>query len=440
MSGLVLFTLGIFLIGDQRQAFGRHLVVYAEFANLDGITKGTTVQVSGMNAGEVVDIAVPDRANSKFRLRLRLDYHLHALVRTDSLVTIETEGVVGDQYLLVHQGSPLAAEIDPMGTLPSREPLDLADLMDKSAGLLQGASGAMTGIAAKVNGALDAITSAARNTNEVVSGLRQGKGAAGMLLHDDATAAKIRQSVENMRQASADLSHASSQADALVSDLRSRELGQKIDDVMAGAKSAAQNIDATSGQVRQTVAQVLEPDKTGVEATTNMQQSISNLDEAAGNLADDTEALKHNFFLRGFFKRRGYFNLAHLAPDQYRHDRRFVSSASAREWFAGEELFQPAPAGLETLSPAGKTRLDDLMRRRGDSIVESPIVVEGYSASASEEERLAVSRRRAILVRQYLQTHFYLDVQNIGVVSLRDVPPSGVQKSSWDGICIVILK
>jgi hypothetical protein len=42
-------------------------------------------------------------------------------------------------------------------------------------------------------------------------------------------------------------------------------------------------------------------------------------------MAEDTEALKHNFFLRGFFRRRGYYNLTHIPSDSYRKDRVFTN-------------------------------------------------------------------------------------------------------------------
>ncbi len=40
VAGTALFTLGIFLIGNQHRAFTKHLEFYTEFANVDGITKG----------------------------------------------------------------------------------------------------------------------------------------------------------------------------------------------------------------------------------------------------------------------------------------------------------------------------------------------------------------------------------------------------------------
>jgi len=340
----------------------------------------------------------------------------------------------------VHQGGQQTSEADRLTTLPSKEPLDLSDLMEKSAGMLKDANGMMKQVGGKLNGALDAITTTVNNADDIVVGLKQGKGTAGMLLRDEGTAQELRQTVENARQATSALNHASSQANALVSDLRSRDLGQKADDAIVSAKSAAQHIDATSQQLHQTMTEVLGPDAQGADAATNIQQSLSNLNQATGNMAEDTEALKHNFFFRGFFKRRGYYNLANLKPDQYRRDKVFANPENHREWLTAEDLFQPASNGLEMLSLVGEKRINAVAGQVGDSLVAGAIVVEGYSAAQDHDEQFALSRDRAILVSQYLHTHFHLDSRNIGVVSLKELPPPGLHKDKWDGVCMVILK
>jgi outer membrane protein OmpA-like peptidoglycan-associated protein len=68
------------------------------------------------------------------------------------------------------------------------------------------------------------------------------------------------------------------------------------------------------------------------------------------------------------------------------------------------------------------------------------LIIEGYAASGEPGVQLAESRARAIAVRQYLQTRFYIDPQNLGTVSLRATPPSSTNKTSWDGVCIVLLR
>src|ERR1700744_4402645 len=96
VAGLTLFSVGLFLIGNRNQRFARHVEYYAEFTDLAGLAKGAKVQVAGMDAGQIVDIGVPHSPASRFRVRMRINEALHGLVRTDSVTTIGTEGVVGD--------------------------------------------------------------------------------------------------------------------------------------------------------------------------------------------------------------------------------------------------------------------------------------------------------------------------------------------------------
>ena len=440
VTGVALFTLAIFLIGDQRRAFAQQIELYAEFTNLNGLTKGAKVRVAGFEAGELTNIGVPNSPASRFRLKLRIDQQVHGLVRTDSLVTIATEGVVGDKFLLIRPGSSQAPEAPSSSTLPSKEPLDMADLLEKSAGLLNNASGTMNVVADKLSGTLDAVTNTVNNANDIVVGVKQGKGTVGMLLHDETTAANIREAVANVQQATTSLKDGSKQADALISDFQSRGLGQKADQAMSSAQSAASHIDASSQRLEQALAAALGTDAQGFDAGSNIQQSLSNLNQATGNMAEDTEALKRGFFFRGFFKHRGYYSLAHLAPEEYRGDKLFVNPRNPRAWLDAAEVFGQEKNGRETLTPEGKTRIDRAITELGDSVIGSSLVIEGYSTEGDPGAQLALSSSRAILVRQYLHARFQLDPRNIGTVPLRGTPPPATRRDSWNGVSIMLLK
>src|SRR4029077_1773643 len=135
-GGLLLFGAGMFLIGDRRQAFGRHMEYYSEFVNLAGLSNGAKVRVGGLDAGEVLGIEVPDSPSSRFRVRWRIGEKMSGLVRTDSMVTIETEGVVGGTYLAVRPGSIRAHPAAALATIPSTEPVELSELLTRGTGLL----------------------------------------------------------------------------------------------------------------------------------------------------------------------------------------------------------------------------------------------------------------------------------------------------------------
>jgi len=469
-GGLLLFGAGMFLIGDRRQAFGRHMEYYSEFVDLAGLSNGAKVRVGGMDAGEVVAIDVPESPLSRFRVRWRIGEKLGGLVRTDSMVTIETEGIVGGTYLSIRPGTSRAVPASALATIPSREPVELSEILTRGTGLLNDAQVMLNSVGGKLGGTLDTVNATVGNVNDIAVGLKQGRGtagmlltddtlakqirqtvstsassvdeilagvkagrgAAGMLLRDDAVEGNIRESIKNVQQATANLDHASHQAGALISDLNSQQLPQKVDAVV-------DSLGDTAKQAHQMISEIAQPDRQGVTAGTNIRESLTNANAASLNLADGTEALKHNFLLRGFFRRRGYYNLDRISPEQYRRDAAFTSRTNYRAWLSASELFVEGSNGQEELSAAGRALLDGALTENGDSIFESPIVIEGYCNGTRPAEQIRLSRIRAILVRQYLQSHFQLDPSNVGIVAMKNSPPTGVERKTWDGICIVAL-
>jgi phospholipid/cholesterol/gamma-HCH transport system substrate-binding protein len=456
VAGLVMFTIGIYMVGDRHQAFAKHLEYYAEFKDLAGLSQGAKVRVGGMDAGEVVAIGVPDFPAMRFRVKLQIDEEMRALVRADSVATIETEGIVGETFVLVRPGTPGALAAPELATLPSTEPLNLVDLLNQGSGLLTEADGTLkdlkeltgnlNGMNGKMNVALDAATTTLFNVNDVVVGLKQGRGPAGMFLRDDAVATSLRQSITNVQQTTSTLNHTSGQADvligqagAIVADLQSRQLPRTADDALERIRSAASNMDDGSRQLDQIMAQVMKPDDQGANAADNIREALSNMNAATSNMTDDTEALKHNFLLRGFFRRRGYFKLTDLPADKYRGDKVFMDPANHRVWLSAAELFHTPPNGVEGLSPHGKAMLDTAMAQLGDAALLGPIVIEGYRDSGDPASQLLQARSRALLVSQYLEDHLQIEQRNLGVVSMKNTPPGGMGRTTWDGICVVTI-
>ena len=86
-----------------------------------------------------------------------------------------------------------------------------------------------------------------------------------------------------------------------------------------------------------------------------MQQSLTNINQATGNLTDDTEALKHEFFFKGFFKHRGYYNLDDLPVEQYRAGQIFKSLPETRQWIPASSLFTTMERGRSPVT-AGQAK------------------------------------------------------------------------------------
>lgn len=440
ITGFALLLTGVLLVGDQRRAFSKHIDYYTEFNNLQGMTEGSKVQVGGLDAGQIVDITIPTSPTSRFRVKLRIDRKLQGLIRADSIATIETQGVVGETFLSIRPGSAQAAEAPPFATLKSKEAVSLADLLDQSSGLLNSVDGTLKDTRAKLDGALESATVTLANVNDVVVGIKQGQGTAGMLLKDETAADNVRQAISQAKDVTTTLGQISTQAKTLMTDVQSRQFPEQVDETMHSVKNSADNIADSTRQIQSMVTEITKPDAEGMSSGENIRESLTNVNGATGNLVADTEALKHNFLVRGFFRRRGYYNLSDLAPDRYRKDKTFLKSQNNRIWLSGSDLFLGAPGGAEVLSVAGRMLLAKMLAGYGDGIVEQPIVVEGYSNAGDVDTQISTSRERSILVRQFLFTHYHLELTKVGIVSMRNTPPQGVGHASWDGICLVILR
>src|SRR5580698_11378009 len=170
IAGVTLFALGIFLIGNRHEAFSHHVLLYTEFADLDGVTKGSKVQVAGMDAGQVTGVQVPRSPSGHFRVQMKVDEQLHGLVRTDSVVSVDTEGVVGNTFLTIHAGSPNAAIAQADSVLQSKPPVNISDLLTNGLGLMNDADATLKQVGGKINVALDGANDAIGNATDMLVG------------------------------------------------------------------------------------------------------------------------------------------------------------------------------------------------------------------------------------------------------------------------------
>jgi phospholipid/cholesterol/gamma-HCH transport system substrate-binding protein len=445
IAAIVLFGAALFLIGNQHKAFRHHVVFYTNFQNVDGIPKGSAVRVDGMDAGELEAIEIPSSPSQKFRLKMNVEDRLRGLIRQDSVVTVETEGLVGDKFLLIQGGTDRASEAAPDSTLQGKEPFEIGKLLEQAQGIMTQAgttindlNGTMKDVSGRLDTTLDTATNTIRNVNGVVLDVRKGKGTAGLLVEDPATAADVKQSIVNVRQTTEKLNTTTTRVDSLLAEVQSRQLVPKIDETLSSAKSASQNLDQTSQQINTTLKSAFGEDQYGEDAGANLQQSLTNLNQASGNLTDDTEALKHEFFFKGFYKHRGYDNLDDLPVEQYRAGQIFKKLPESRQWIAAPALFTTNPSGEEVLSAQGRQSIDQAVGQF-KAFYDKPLIVEGYASSGSPSEELLQSRRRAALVRGYLQVHYHVAPKNTGIIALSSTPPESAGKTTFDGVSLVSL-
>ena len=60
VGGLLLFAVGLFMIGDRQMAFAKKVTLYTEFNRITALQPGAIVRVSGAKAGAITEITPPN--------------------------------------------------------------------------------------------------------------------------------------------------------------------------------------------------------------------------------------------------------------------------------------------------------------------------------------------------------------------------------------------
>jgi phospholipid/cholesterol/gamma-HCH transport system substrate-binding protein len=293
-------------------------------------------------------------------------------------------------------------------------------------------------LGSKLNTSLDRMNLAVGNANDLLVGLKEGRGPAGMLLRDEKMAGQIRETVTNVQSTTSTLNQTAARVNGIVGDLQERQLPQKIDETMTQVRAASTEANSTLQQVHQSLNQALGPDINGVTAAQNISETLTNVNAATGNMAEDTEAIKRNFFFKGFFNHRGYYSLSSISPDEYRRSKLFANANGRRSWLTVDALFQPGVHGTEEISASGKRAIDAAIASYGDAVFQHPVVIEGYSDAGDQADQLARSYNRAYQVRTYLVARFPFVAKNVGVMPLSSTPPPGLNRDRWSGVCISV--
>src|ERR1700722_109851 len=136
VATLAILVGGIFVIGDKQYLFSSTYQLKAQFNNVAGLDAGGDVRVGGVHSGTVRSIVLPHKPGDKVTVIMDLGKSTHEIIKHDSVVTIETEGLLGNQFLAISFGSAGAAEVRDGDTIASQPPLEMADLLEKTSDIL----------------------------------------------------------------------------------------------------------------------------------------------------------------------------------------------------------------------------------------------------------------------------------------------------------------
>ena len=231
------------------------------------------------------------------------------------------------------------------------------------------------------------------------------------------------------------------------------DLLKKSNEIMDTTHSAMKNVDTATAQIAAITSRINRGDGT-VGALVNeralynqLAAAMTDITATAGDaretvvqarvgltaFQENMQALKRNFFFRGFFKDRGYMDSTELTKWEIQ---KIPDAAPLKKFtFSAQELFdKPDAAKLKD-----KKRLNEV----GAFLEKNPfglVVVQAFSGSAGDhEENLVLTQAQAMVVRDYLADKFELDDTKLKTKGMGEVAPTEKGRDNWIEISVYAL-
>lgn len=174
--GFGILILFIFLIGNRRNLFSSTFNVSGKFKNVSGLVAGSNVRFAGINVGTVNDIVILN--DTTVLVELILQQKVKPFIKTDSKLSIGSDGLMGDKLLTISAGTDSAGKaVKHMEMLTAVNPIE----MDK--------------IMLRVNNISIDAENLVNNLASVSAKINNGKGSLSRLLNDDQLARNLETTI-----------------------------------------------------------------------------------------------------------------------------------------------------------------------------------------------------------------------------------------------------
>lgn len=290
--GSVLLVVGIFMLGNKDQLFVSTFTVRAYFKNTEGLRNGASVRFGGIDVGAVKEIKIIPDTSGRVEVSLRIKEEVRRFIKKDSRASIETEGLVGNKVVIISMGSDKAEPITDNGIILSKEPVSFADVIEETQGILAYTK-EMT-----------------KNLADIVGKVNKGEGTIGKILYDE----ELYNAATNITKS------ADKNLTAITEDMRKvialfDDLGRGVEtivkntnNVVAGIDTLLQGVSEGKGVLGSLLTDQGTEGKSINKILDNLVQISEDTKTSASRLAENMEALKHNWLFKSYFEERGYWD------------------------------------------------------------------------------------------------------------------------------------
>ena len=300
ISGLLIFILAVYFIGDKQKMFGKTNHLETLFNNVNGLQLGNSVRYSGISVGTVRGIVMVN--DTTIRVDMIIDKSIFSYIKKDAIATISSDGLVGNMIINIIPGKDNQPSVESGDEIRSLNRIRTDDMMNT------------------LNVTNKNAATLSANLLTITDKIIKGKGTLGSLINDTLISKDLGETMRYLKLTTKSASETVSKIDKLVAvlDNKNNVLGVIKDTAVANnLKNTIANLEKSTKEINLVVTNLnatilnIKEGKGAINYLANdpklvqkIDSTMTNLNTASIKLNEDLEAMKHNFLLRGYFKKQ----------------------------------------------------------------------------------------------------------------------------------------
>ncbi len=312
LAGLVVAMVFVLSIAGRQHIFVKRVWLYATFDDVGGLRSGSPVYLSGDS------LSFTEKGQVTVALRVQAGYMNR--IKSDSVATIGSVGLLGDKSIEISVGTADAPPLSAGASLRTVPPMSINRLVEPVKNRLEEVLTNLSEVTEELAQDREAIGRIIKGAAEAIDHLNSGEGTIGKLFEDERLYQDLLQTVSSSKEAAAAIEEVASRAIPLVEDIqivasqlkmssrRFPEIAESASRLMVSADEAAENLNALARDMQEVAAELPEIMSDMGTAAENLKEASKELPGTARSLRGTVEeggrlveAAKGSWLLKGSF-------------------------------------------------------------------------------------------------------------------------------------------
>lgn len=300
LGGVIIFLAALFYLGREGNLFNKTFTVSAVFKNVEGLSEGDNVWLSGVKIGTVKRVQIV--SDGQVIVTLSLKDKQNEFIKKDATAYVGSDGLVGNKIVVIRPGTS-ARIIHDYDTINALSPTDTQELFNIAKDV---------GVNAR---------SISEDLKLISARLNKGEGIFGELLREGPIAQEIRQTISSLKATGENTDKVAAEVNKIVLQvnngdglitklLRDTIYPQTFDSTLHSIAKVGTNAKKMSEDLQGVIAKMNNHNNavgvllTDTAFAEKMKATLTHAKLASIKLDENMEALQHNFLFRGYFRKQ----------------------------------------------------------------------------------------------------------------------------------------